>query len=610
MKRYADLIAEVCAVFFLVLCMGIAQAQPLPPPLNAKPNTTLPLKLTQAELTATVTERDGEATQTHALGMQQLPWRWDRTFARQRGLMQFRLEVPLDAQLVKQLQASDKGLGLSASNMGNRYRLRVNSSEWTYVGWDEPTTQFRQKPRWHMLAAKELRPGNNVIELEIKAEPANDAGLSIVELGEAEASLKAHTNSYAAIYSLAVLVAVLSFLVCFLALVIGGLTREKFFWVAGLGEAAFFLRQLDWWIEYPPVPTWIFNGSRALLFAWYTGLMCWITLILVKKQAPWLERCIKAYMYAVFPVIVFGAYVGEHRIYPIGWGGIAAIMVIACAVRITYHAWRDSDAAIYIYTFGGWVALIFALYDYAGELLPTGFGQLLLGNYSLLVLSIALCVVIVQRYLLTRKALDDLATSRNLQAETATYRERQRMMQDIHDSVGSQLVALLGLVNSSAPHAQIKTHTAQALDELRMAVDAISSVDGELAVVLGSLRHRLQPRLEAAQLHLVWMVDELPKFTKLTHHDIQHIQRILLEVISNIIQHANATQVMLSARYDSDARVCRICISDDGTGFHPGTTTGRGLINIQHRAELLSATLSITQNEPRGTVVTLGVIAH
>ena len=206
--------------------------------------------------------------------------------------------------------------------------------------------------------------------------------------------------------------------------------------------------------------------------------------------------------------------------------------------------------------------------------------------------------------------LVELAGAARDAGQEAALMERQRMMQDIHDSVGSQLVALLGLVNGNAPRAQIQAHTSDALDELRLAVYAIDKVDGDLAVVLATMRHRLQPRLDAAKLNLLWQVDALPKFEKLTPKDIQHIQRILLEVFSNINQHAKATEVRLSACYNADAKVCQITISDNGKGFDAGSTTGRGLANMQSRADMLGAALSITPNEPGGTAVKLAIAIH
>lgn len=582
-------------LFVCVMFANIASAQ------------SLPIKLELAQLSVKLEHSGGAPDEVRELGLQQLPWKWDKSFLKQRGIMQFRFEVLMDEALIQQIKAEGKGLGLSSLNMGNRFRYRINSGNWTAVGWEESTTQFRVRPRWHLLGDADLRAGSNLLELEIKAEPANDSGLTALELDRGELSLGVHMKRMTERYATALVVGSISAMVCLLSLALGWSTREKFFWVAAAAEAAFSIRQADWLIDYPPVPTWVFNAARALLVAYYAGLMCWISVLLIRPASPWLKRSIKFYVWLALPVLALGAAAGDYRVYQIFWNAATLLLVSVCVARLSYHSWRGADATVYIYTFGAWLALIFGSYDYALELLPASFGQLRLGNYSFLVFNFALGAVVVQRYLMANKELVLLRASQSLQTENATYRERQRMMQDIHDSVGSQLVALLGLVNSSASREQIKTHTADALDELRMAVDAISTVDGDLTVVLASLRHRLQPRLDAAQLRLVWKVDALPKFEKLTHQDIQHIQRILLEVFSNIIQHAKAAQVVLSARYDAIAKVCRISISDDGKGFDASATKGRGLSNIKSRADMLGATLSITPNEPHGTAVNLGI---
>ena len=602
LRRWVSILKLMLNLLLVLVCAMFA---------NIAAAQSLPIKLEQAQLTVRLSQSDGSSDEVRELGLQQLPWKWDRTFLRQRGIMQFRFDIPIDEVLIGQIKAEGKGLALSSLNMGNRYRYRINSGNWTAVGWEETTTQFRVRPRWHLLGDHELKVGRNLIELEIKAEPANDSGLTALELGKGEESLAAHTQRVTARYATALVVGSVSAIVCLMALAIGWSTREKFFWVAALAEAAFSVRQADWLIEYPPVPTWVFNAARAVLVAYYAGLMCWISVMLIKPAAStWLTRFIKLYLWLALPVLALGAAAGDYRVYQIFWNAATLLLVSACVARLTYNSSRSYDATVCVYTFGAWLALIFGLYDYVLELLPAAFGQLRLGNYSFLVFNFALGAVVVQRYLKAHNELSLLRTSLSLQAENATYRERQRMMQDIHDSVGSQLVALLGLVNSNAPRTQIQTHTSEALDELRMAVDAISNVDGDLAVVLASLRHRLQPRLDAAQLRLVWQVDALPKFENLTPKDIQHVQRILLEVFSNIIQHANAKDVVLSARYDAEAKVCRIIIRDDGTGYDAGATTGRGLSNMQSRAKMLGATLSVTQNEPQGTAVNLGIAVH
>ena len=571
---------------------------------------SLPLRLTQGELSVTLDHSDGSPDSLHKLGMQQLPWKWDRSFARQRGIMHFTFEFALTDALASQIKTDGVGLGLSSLNMGNRYRYRINNNQWTEMGWSELTTQFRVIPRWNLLTTNALRSGSNILELEIKAEPASDSGLSNIELDLVTPSLAMHSDEVFKRYATALVIGTLSTIVCLLSLAIWRLNRDKFFLITAVAEGFFAVRQTDWLVDYPLVPTWVFNAGRSVIFAYYAGLTCWVSVLLINKHAPWLNRFIQLYLWTALPVLVAGAAFGEYRVYQIFWNALTLLLVGTCVARLSYFSWRGSDVTVYLYTAAAWLALGFGVYDYLLEVFPIGFGQVKLGNYSFLLFNFGLGAVVVRKYWESHDSLQLLRLTRDQQTRQAALLERQRMMQDIHDSVGSQLVALLGLVNSNAPREQLSSHTSDALDELRLAVDAIDNVEGDLTVVLATLRHRLQPRLVTGNLQLRWQVDALPKFDKLTPKDIQHIQRILLEVFSNIIQHAKAKEVVLSARYDAIAKVCRICISDDGIGFDANATTGRGLSNIQSRADMLGATLSITQNKPHGTAMNLGIAVH
>ena len=100
-----------------------------------------------------------------------------------------------------------------------------------------------------------------------------------------------------------------------------------------------------------------------------------------------------------------------------------------------------------------------------------------------------------------QSAFDALREQRHQQAVAS---ERQRIMRKIHDGVGSQLVGLLNMVvRPGADSALLQQHVQQALDEMRMAVDSLQPVHGDLVTVLATLRYRLQPRLDAAGIALV-----------------------------------------------------------------------------------------------------------
>ena len=75
--------------------------------------------------------------------------------------------------------------------------------------------------------------------------------------------------------------------------------------------------------------------------------------------------------------------------------------------------------------------------------------------------------------------------------------ERGRIMADMHDGVGASLLSLLGLLRSGrAAAAQIERRVHEALLELRLTVDSLEPVDGDLGVVLGNVRHRMREPLE------------------------------------------------------------------------------------------------------------------
>lgn len=183
------------------------------------------------------------------------------------------------------------------------------------------------------------------------------------------------------------------------------------------------------------------------------------------------------------------------------------------------------------------------------------------------------------------------------QKQHAVANERQRIMRELHDGVGAHLVGLLHLVNKGVIDASvIKNEVTQALDEMRMAVDSLQPVHGDLATVLGMLRYRLQPRLDAAGIELTWDVPDLPTVDRLSPSDILQIHRILLEAITNVLKHAKATAVTATVRLvGSDPCNIELVLCDNGIGLPVGAASspGHGLKNMRLRAQALGAALSV-----------------
>lgn len=198
-------------------------------------------------------------------------------------------------------------------------------------------------------------------------------------------------------------------------------------------------------------------------------------------------------------------------------------------------------------------------------------------------------------------------------AQHAALLERQRIMRDIHDGVGSQLVGLLSLIGKGPVNrAQLREHANAALDELRMAVDAMQPVGGDLATVLATLRYRLQPRLAATGIQVDWKVEELPTLESLTPHMVLQIQRILLEAFTNVLRHAQATKVRVSALHQPESAdnppLLVLEIADNGVGFKSSVQAGgQGLANMRARAQAIGALLEIRGVTGQGTFVRIAL---
>ena len=202
------------------------------------------------------------------------------------------------------------------------------------------------------------------------------------------------------------------------------------------------------------------------------------------------------------------------------------------------------------------------------------------------------------------------ARLRQAEQERALAEQRRRIMADMHDGLGARLVALLSMAESGKVEARkLGEGIAAALEELRLAIDAAEPVEGDVNVVLGSVRHRMRTVLEDADVRLVWNVTELPAINDLNPQRILAIQRILLEVFTNIIKHSGAKTVFVST-----ARLCNtveIAIEDDGRGFSSEAPNGgRGFGNLKMRSVQAGCTVNVTSSLGKGTRVAITLPAQ
>jgi signal transduction histidine kinase len=189
-----------------------------------------------------------------------------------------------------------------------------------------------------------------------------------------------------------------------------------------------------------------------------------------------------------------------------------------------------------------------------------------------------------------------------MERRTAVAEERRRIMSDMHDGLGSQLIASLDLVeHGNTPRTDIAEALRECLDSLRLTIHSLEPTENDLLTVLGGLRYRVEARLKKRGISLEWQVRDLPKLASLTPQNVLHILRILQEAFSNIVKHARAKTITVQTGFTEE--YVFIKIADDGCGF-TRDREGRGLTNMRKRAQALGAKLDLMPS-PAGTTLSL-----
>jgi len=185
--------------------------------------------------------------------------------------------------------------------------------------------------------------------------------------------------------------------------------------------------------------------------------------------------------------------------------------------------------------------------------------------------------------------------------------ERQRLMQDMHDGLGSSLISAIRSMEGggmSAP--QVSELLRSCLDDLKLTIDSMEPLEDDLLLLLATLRYRLGPRLESSGVALQWNVQELPALVWLDPTSALHILRVIQEAIGNVLRHTRATEVRLGTA--ADATGVRVTVEDNGQGFDVEQTLagarGRGMRNQMRRAQAVGGSVS-WRSGPGGTVFTL-----
>ncbi len=391
--------------------------------------------------------------------------------------------------------------------------------------------------------------------------------------------------------------------------------QERLFLWSGLQLWMLTVLLLPYVLDFAPVPA---PWWRVLLDAADVLAKGLAPLVIMAWAAPhlrWVRRLAFAYLAVALPVDALAAYGVVPWVdfdHPWPWWALASRLAVLClAVWVAARAWRDSPGAL---RFGTLLLAGLALWIWIDVTL---FAIVLPGRVAVVDLNVVAYAgwALWMGMLLHRRLVDNRRQETHLRAELAQQlaqrseelrdqydtlqaserarsaaAERERLLQEMHDGVGAQLTSAKMLASGGQlSSSDMVDRLDECLREMRLTVDALSVTDGDLALLLATLRHRLEPALRAGGITLDWQVVDAPCVPALVGTGARELSRIVQEAFSNTMHHAGASLVSVSTRLLGQGRAVQVCICDNGCGMPADLSPGRGLRNMRQRAQRLGA---------------------
>jgi len=230
----------------------------------------------------------------------------------------------------------------------------------------------------------------------------------------------------------------------------------------------------------------------------------------------------------------------------------------------------------------------------------------------------------------TRELSAALAQQRELAAYSEQVREeeRTRIAREVHDELGSLLVALKMDVNwldkrlaeqqgrepdaAQAMRNQMRGKCQNMSRSIESAVDNVGRIITDLRPSIldhqglwAALEWQAHEFVQSAELELEWDMraggaPELPESAAMA------VFRIFQEMLSNVGRHARASR--LAVRITTDSAGLRITVEDNGVGALPAAfeaATAYGVMGMRERARHLGGHIAIASEVGRGAAFTL-----
>jgi signal transduction histidine kinase len=488
----------------------------------------------------------------------------------------------------------------------------------TWVRW--------MRPHAFSIPPSQLRPGYNT--LYVRVNPANrDRVISSIYIGPDDDIRPRYESRYFVTYTLAQITIAVTLSVAVFVLAVWLRRRMDLdYGLFGLACLFWGLHTMNYVIETVPDPWWLY--WRVLRYAATGGFAVSITLFYLRFagiRSRGMARLFAAYWASGPLALALGGAAAHPYVDRYYQGGLLLMGLVMIAGAI-YAVWRQRSVTTlallacalfglggsvhdYLLSQGLWVNPEgpYVLYFSAAALLGV-VGALLVDRFvrSLGAAEQANVTLAIKVAAKERELAANYEQLRGHERERAVAAERQRMMQDMHDGLGSQLLTSLAAVERGALDPKGMAQVLRdAMDDMRLAIDTLSPGREGLLEALGNLRYRLEPRFRAAGIELKFSYREMPERLDIPAEDALQILRVLQESLTNVLKHTRTREVRVDISLARDPARFVLAVADDGGGFDPGSpAAGRGLSGMRRRAQQIRAALEVA-SDTRGTRITL-----
>ncbi len=588
--------------------------------LQAAHASEAPIELRHGTVTTTV---DG-VTRTAPVD---LSYHWDREQHGRPGFASFELPFHLDA-------APETPWGIFIPRVGNVFEVQLNDALLQVYGdlGRGNDADYAKAPIYVAVPGRLLKQGDNRLQIRLRADTARRAGLSRVVIGPAApVRTELFESAYAWRFTGSVLLIAFSLVVGGVALGLwltqvgaqgaDGPQRDGIYlWVA-LAELCWAVRVGDGVIAEPPLPWGAWGVLMAACYAGWTAsamMFCFhLSGWACNPRLQWLRWPLAAVVIGTVAASTL-ALQREQPLWLTGWlaleivfvAGFVGAFFVATVRRPTTEQWLVAGAAL--------VSLAFGVRDWLVIRLSDAYGETTWVRYSSVFFGVALLLIVLRRFRaatvqsrgwvaalaerVAQRERELAATYAELEVaarDQARTHERERILRDMHDGVGSHISSAIRQLQSGQTSSGDLLRTLRdSLDQLKLSIDSIHLPPGDVGALLAAARYRLEPRLAAAGIALEWAAEEVMPVARLDAQAMRQLQFLLFEAISNVLQHAQASVLRMEAEMRGGTLLLRVI--DNGKGFD-ATRAPRALAE---RAGAIGAGLAV-ESRPGRTVVQL-----